>query len=308
MNAPRRALAYVALVVGVLLLCSATLPVTAFVYTTTLTATQPPGVFTGTDRMGGLYTACRDANNPNASTAGRTALTVLGSGMPEMLAVTVTSGQVYLAGYYNETSDQWLWSSANGEAPVAFASGPSATPMNSEVPRNWTAGYPMLDASGKVGTRKYIAYDADKKGWINVDGTSILSGVACESWNKVNIESKKKFPWWAILIIVLGSVVVIAVVIIVVVCCCCCKKKKRYTDDDDESSLSSSRSGSFSSSRSGSFSSRGTSYSGTTRSSSFSSRGSSYSGSSKSSGVTGSASIGSGGSYSSRGSSRSGSN
>ncbi|KPA75508.1 hypothetical protein ABB37_08405 [Leptomonas pyrrhocoris] len=286
----RRTLTYAdvaALLLLVLLLGCATLPTYAFIYATTLTATQVPDAYTGRDPTLGLFTACQNANNPNASAEGRTALFVLAPSMTELLAEVVTAGQVYLAGFYNASTSSWYWNGVGDAASaVVFATGPTAQPVNSIVAANWAAGYPKTGADGTVRSLKYVAYDASLHGWINVDGTSVMDGVACQSTNVVpdDCGRRKKFPWWAILIIVLGCVAVVAVVLTVVLCCCC-KKKQRYTDDEDADNDLRRRGGSFrtqstsfaGSSRTGSFS----------RSSSFS-RGSSFSGSSKGSSVTGS--------------------
>ncbi|KAL7704301.1 hypothetical protein N2W54_002471 [Lotmaria passim] len=286
MNVARRALICVALVALLLLCSSTTYPVNAFIYTTALTAGQQPGLYNGGGYpVAGLNTACVGSANPEASTSGRGALGVLSPSMTEMLAETVVSGQVYLSGFYNATESRWYWTDTGNEVHlVLFAIGAEATPVQDVVASNWSKGYPVLGVNNTVGARKYVAYDASLKGWINVDGTSLLDGVACQSNDQV-VKKDNKFPWWGILIIVLGSVVIIAVVVTIVVCCCCCKKKKkpRYTDDEDESTFRSRSS----------FSSRSMSHAGTSRSSSFSSRGSSFSGSSKSSGVTGSTDEGS---------------
>ena len=285
MNVARRALICVALVALLLLCSSTTYPVNAFIYTTALTAGQQPGLYNGGGYpVAGLNTACVGSANPEASTSGRGALGVLSPSMTEMLAETVVSGQVYLSGFYNATESRWYWTDTGNEVHlVLFAIGAEATPVQDVVASNWSKGYPVLGVNNTVGARKYVAYDASLKGWINVDGTSLLDGVACQSNDQV-VKKDNKFPWWGILIIVLGSVVIIAVVVTIVVCCCCCKKKAQG-DDEDEST--------FSSRSSSSFSSRSSSFSGTSRSSSFSSRGSSFSGSSKSSGVTGSTDEGS---------------
>ena len=284
MNVARRALICVALVALLLLCSSTTYPVNAFIYTTALTAGQQPGLYNGGGYpVAGLNTACVGSANPEASTSGRGALGVLSPSMTEMLAETVVSGQVYLSGFYNATESRWYWTDTGNEVHlVLFAIGAEATPVQDVVASNWSKGYPVLGVNNTVGARKYVAYDASLKGWINVDGTSLLDGVACQSNDQV-VKKDNKFPWWGILIIVLGSVVIIAVVVTIVVCCCCCKKKPRYTDDEDESTFRSRSS----------FSSRSMSHAGTSRSSSFSSRGSSFSGSSKSSGVTGSTDEGS---------------
>ena len=297
MNVARRALICVALVALLLLCSSTTYPVNAFIYTTALTAGQQPGLYNGGGYpVAGLNTACVGSANPEASTSGRGALGVLSPSMTEMLAETVVSGQVYLSGFYNATESRWYWTDTGNEVHlVLFAIGAEATPVQDVVASNWSKGYPVLGVNNTVGARKYVAYDASLKGWINVDGTSLLDGVACQSNDQV-VKKDNKFPWWGILIIVLGSVVIIAVVVTIVVCCCCCKKKAQG-DDEDEST--------FSSRSSSSFSSRSSSFSGTSRSSSFSSRGSSFSGSSKSSGVTGSTDEGSSSSFSSQATSRS---
>jgi hypothetical protein len=299
-ESPRRLVPLLLTVLLLLLLCAAACPSHAYVYDTPVAASQFPATYAAKNPAAlpirGLHDACVGANNPSVSANNRGALVVNSDNVSAILAAAVTTGQVYLGGFYVPSlgpDSGWCWDDGSSTAcPGLFCLNATCDRVaNTTFPLSWAAGYPMLDASGKVGTRKYIAYDADKKGWINVDGTTALNGVACSGQDIIRNESKKKFPWWAILIIVLGSVVVIAVVIIVVVCCCCCKKKKRYTDDDDESS--------FSSSRSGSFSSRGTSYTGSSKSSS--ATGSTRTGSSSFTGSTSS------GSFSSRGSSSRGS-
>ncbi|KPI84181.1 hypothetical protein ABL78_6770 [Leptomonas seymouri] len=234
----RCTLAHVA-VAALLLLCGTTQPTYGLLYTTTLTSTQLPGVYTGNSPVGGLFTACENANIPRAPIGRRTALVVLTTSMTELLAKAVTSGQVYLAGYYNESTDAWYWSdSDDATATVAFARWPNATPVNNIIASNWAAGYPRTGSGSAVGNLKFVAYDASLGGWINIDGTSVLSGVACHIVDNINEDDKSsKFPWWAIVIIVLGAIVIV-VVVAIAACCCRKKKKPQYTDEDDVSFFS----------------------------------------------------------------------
>ncbi|KPA75507.1 hypothetical protein ABB37_08404 [Leptomonas pyrrhocoris] len=279
------------------LLCPAVLPCHAYVYTTTLTASQYPATYAAAHPSAlpirGLYDACVAATDTNASSFNRGALVFYSDNLTTLLAAAVPSGRVYLGGFYVPEMgayDGWCWDDGRSTTcPGLFCTGAACTRVpTSTVPLRWAAGYPKVGADGTVGRLMYMVYDASLHGWVNVDGTAALDGVACQSDDSMYAAPKKKkrFPWWAILIIVLGCVAVVAVVLTVVLCCCC-KKKQRYTDDneDGESALSS---------RSGSFRTQSTSFAGSSRtgsfsrSSSFSSRGSSFSGASKSSSVTGS--------------------
>ena len=286
--------------------CVVIVPSNAYLYKAAVSVPEYPATYAAAHAaalpIGGLYKACVEAVDSGSSDKNRGVLILYTASMATLLAEVMPKGEVwYIGGFYVtelKQNDGWCWDDGRSSVcPGLFCIGAACKPVsNSTVLQNWATGYPVLNASGGVGTKKYMAYDASLKGWINVDGTTALDGVACQSSDQLFTNAKKKFPWWGILIIVLGSVVIIAVVVTIVVCCCCCKKKAQG-DDEDEST--------FSSRSSSSFSSRSSSFSGTSRSSSFSSRGSSFSGSSKSSGVTGSTDEGSSSSFSSQATSRS---
>lgn len=261
-------------------------PVHAVVYTTAITSANVPSVYgaSGASPVEGLYQTCLRSTNASATSTDRMALTIRTSGMASMVAEVVGTGRYYIAGYYNPTADGWYWNDGLSGTVTLFGQGPTSTAVNNILALRWAAGYPRMESgTATVGSLRYMVYDGTLKGWVNVAGTALYDGVACESQDEV-VEVKKKFPWWAILIIVLGSVVVIALVVVLVVCCCCCSRKKGDENSnegsDDESEMEGN---SFGNSRNRSFNSR---YAASRSRGSFSSNGSSYSATSKGSSLT----------------------
>ncbi|KAG5512179.1 hypothetical protein GH5_07660 [Leishmania sp. Ghana 2012 LV757] len=218
-----------------LLLCTVTSPTFAFVYTATPTDAQLPAACAVTNPstpLQGLYDAC---NQQDLGTSDRMLMTVRGN-VTEMLENAAKGGVLYLGGYYDPASDTWKWWDGRFGGYV-FALGPAGKLVASQRP-GWATGYPELNADGSVGNLRYVAFDGSRRGWTNVAGKAVLSGVACESRDDITPE-QKSFPWWAILIIVLAVIVVV----IAIVFCSCCSKKKPY--DDEEKRQLASRSASF---------------------------------------------------------------